>query len=95
MQSEDAGDVRNSWELQLHHSAECDALEMHRFNLIFHFFMCRWKLDGRGKTVSCSLNYLNGSLFGFAALAPLKADCLASLLVFPKQKEERRLKLQL
>lgn len=35
---DDAGDVRNSWELQLHHSAECDALEVRRFNLIFHFF---------------------------------------------------------
>lgn len=42
--------------------------------------------------MSCSLNYLNGSLFGFAALAPLKADCLASLLACPKQKAARRLK---
>lgn len=38
MRYERAGDVRNSWELQLHPSAERDALEMRRFNLIFHFF---------------------------------------------------------
>jgi len=45
------------------------------------------------------LDYLNGSLFGFAASAPPKAGCFASLLACPKQAAEqtaeRRLKLRL